>query len=80
MTKELCDCIEKNYRQLEQEGPAKLLSYYNQFLYKKNEIVRLKKKNIVFETTIRGVSELGQLLTSDSIQRSFDFGEVNWII
>jgi len=40
--------------------------------------VRLKKGNIVFETTIENVSLSGDLITRDTLERSFAFGEVEW--
>jgi BirA family biotin operon repressor/biotin-[acetyl-CoA-carboxylase] ligase len=40
----------------------------------------LKKDNIVFETTIKGVSAQGQLLTEDAIEKRFEFGEVEWLM
>jgi BirA family biotin operon repressor/biotin-[acetyl-CoA-carboxylase] ligase len=57
-----------------------ILAVYNQHLYKLQKPVRLKRNNMVFETVIRGVSAQGQLLTSDAIEKKFDFGEVEWII
>ena len=40
----------------------------------------LKKGDIVFESTINGVTENGQLCTSDRIDNYFDFGEVEWVL
>ena len=57
-----------------------ILQCYNERLYKRNKPVRLKKQNIVFETTIREVNKFGQLLTKDSIDRQFEFGEVEWLL
>jgi BirA family biotin operon repressor/biotin-[acetyl-CoA-carboxylase] ligase len=57
-----------------------ILHRYNERLYKRNQQVKLKKQNIVFETTIREVNKFGQLLTKDSIDRQFEFGEVEWIL
>ncbi|MEO6548517.1 MAG: biotin--[acetyl-CoA-carboxylase] ligase [Ferruginibacter sp.] len=56
-----------------------MVEEYNCHLYKRSEVVRLKKNNIVFETQIKGVSPQGQLLTIDSMEKSFDFGEVEWV-
>ena len=53
---------------------------YQTHLYKKDEKVKLKKDNRVFETTIKGVSETGQLITQHSIEERFEFGEVEWIL
>ncbi|HMJ48380.1 MAG TPA: biotin--[acetyl-CoA-carboxylase] ligase [Ferruginibacter sp.] len=53
---------------------------YNENLYRKNQKVRLKKENVVFETFISGVDQKGHLITKDAIERSFAFGEVEWLI
>ncbi|MBC7937070.1 MAG: biotin--[acetyl-CoA-carboxylase] ligase [Rhizobacter sp.] len=56
-----------------------IMERYNSLLYKKEESVKLKKDNAVFSTTVRSVNSYGQLLTSDSMDRTFNFGEVEWI-
>ncbi len=55
------------------------LDYLNIHLYKKGEIVQLRKDNAVFKTTIRLVNEYGCLLTKDVMERKFEVGEVAWI-
>ena len=55
------------------------LAQYNDALYKKNQHARLKKENAVFETLICGVDQHGQLLTKDALERSFHFGEIEWL-
>lgn len=52
---------------------------YNGYLYKKEQVVRLKKQNSVFKTKISGVNKYGQLLTKDIIERTFEVGDVEWI-
>ena len=54
--------------------------YYNEHLYKKGEIVKLKKGNILFSTLIQEVDTNGQLITFDSMERQFKSGEVKWIL
>lgn len=66
--------------ELKANGSKKMLAEYNRILYKRNEKVKLKKKNIIFETTITGVSPLGQLQTVDSMERKFDCDEVEWVL
>ena len=53
---------------------------YTGHMYQLHEKVKLKKGTIVFKTTINGVSAQGQLLTADTIERHFDFGEIEWVI
>ena len=80
LAKELCSIIEKNYQTLTAGNFETLFNKYLSHLYKKDEKVKLKKGNRVFETTIKGVSETGQLITQHSIEERFEFGEVEWVI
>jgi BirA family transcriptional regulator, biotin operon repressor / biotin---[acetyl-CoA-carboxylase] ligase len=45
-----------------------------------DKTVKLKRANAVFKTTVKSVSLLGQLHTVDTMERQFDFGEVEWIL
>lgn len=80
LAKELCLVIEKNYQLLINGKFDSLFNHYQHHLYKKGEKVKLKKGNRIFETTIKGVSETGQLITQHSIEERFVFGEVEWIL
>lgn len=57
-----------------------ILSRYNENLFKKGQMVRLKKDGEVFETRIKGVNENGLLLTEDNVEREFRNGEVEFIV
>jgi len=80
LAKELCSIIEKKYQLLIAGNFKTLFDKYQKHLYKKDEKVKLKKDNRVFETTIKGVSETGQLITQHAIEERFEFGEVEWIL
>ena len=80
LAKELCNSIEKRYSKLELGKKDEIVAEYNQHLYKRNEVVRLKKGNEFFETTIKEVSIQGKMITVDKEERSFDFGEVVWVM
>ena len=81
LARELGDCLDRRYRELEAgSGAVSLIEQYNDRLYKRNESIRLKKDNAVFETTVEAVSTQGQLLTRDVLERAFSFGEVEWVI
>lgn len=79
LVKELYKQIESSLELLKKDSVALDEAYHKQ-LYKLNETVKLKKNNRVFETTIKGVSQTGQLLTKHSVEEEFDVGEVEWII
>ncbi|MEO7983140.1 MAG: biotin--[acetyl-CoA-carboxylase] ligase [Bacteroidota bacterium] len=85
LSKELCRVFNKWFIEFNQHGFEPVYTYYLSHLYKRNEIVRLKKDNRVFETMIEGVSTAGQLITKqpnteNSMVTAFDFGEVEWVI
>ena len=80
LAKELCAITEKNYQTLVAGNFEMLFNKYLTHLYKKDEKVKLKKGNRVFETTIKGVSKTGQLITQHSIEERFEFGEVEWVL
>jgi BirA family biotin operon repressor/biotin-[acetyl-CoA-carboxylase] ligase len=80
LARELHQLILKRTDELLTKRYELLLEEYNQHLFKIHQPVRLKKDNIVFETTIKGVSAQGQLLTEDAIEKRFEFGEVEWLM
>jgi BirA family biotin operon repressor/biotin-[acetyl-CoA-carboxylase] ligase len=57
-----------------------ILEMYNQFLYKKGEMVKLKKGNRIFSGMIKNVTPTGQLIVQHSVEEQFDFGEIEWLI
>ncbi|HEY0678032.1 MAG TPA: biotin--[acetyl-CoA-carboxylase] ligase [Chitinophagaceae bacterium] len=79
LAKELCSRLDERYRQF-LKADTLLLEEYNQHLYKKDEVVRLKKENMIFQARVTGVSPAGELIVHDSIERRFGFGEVEWIM
>ena len=78
MAKELHTMIIKAFAGL--ISTSQVMGTYNNHLYLLNKTVKLRRKNMVFETVITGVNERGQLMVTDSMQREFEFGEVEWIL
>jgi BirA family biotin operon repressor/biotin-[acetyl-CoA-carboxylase] ligase len=79
MGKELCVVFDQKYNKLIAGGFGMLFNDYLSHLYKKNEKVRLRKENRVFEVIIKSVSPSGRLIVQHSIEEEFDFGSVEWI-
>jgi BirA family biotin operon repressor/biotin-[acetyl-CoA-carboxylase] ligase len=79
LAQDLTDYILTKFNTADRDNPDKLVKQYNAVLYKKDKTVRLKKGNAVFLTAIKEVNRFGQLLTEDTLQRTFNFGEVEWI-
>jgi BirA family biotin operon repressor/biotin-[acetyl-CoA-carboxylase] ligase len=80
LARQLCQSLDHWYLNLLQQDFGYILNKYNDALYKKDKVVELRKGNRVFKTTIKGVSETGQLITQHYIEERFDFGEVEWVI
>ena len=80
LAKELCTILDKNFKDLITNGFHDIYTSYLACLYKKNETVRLRKNNRVFDAVIKSVSPAGELLVEHAIEESFGFGEIEWII
>ncbi|HEV8079844.1 MAG TPA: biotin--[acetyl-CoA-carboxylase] ligase [Chitinophagaceae bacterium] len=79
LAKELYEVLIHRIENLQNNRFEKMLIEYNQYLFSIDKKVKLKKDNVVFETTIKGVSPQGKLITADVIEREFDFDEVEWV-
>jgi BirA family biotin operon repressor/biotin-[acetyl-CoA-carboxylase] ligase len=80
LAKELCNVLDKRFTELIEDGFENIYNLYLTHLYKRKEIVTLKKGNNVFDATIHGVSPTGKLVIQHAVKEEFDFGEVEWTI
>jgi BirA family transcriptional regulator, biotin operon repressor / biotin---[acetyl-CoA-carboxylase] ligase len=79
LARELCHHLQQSYALLE-SYPEVIRDEYHRNLYKLNEPVRLRQNSRVFETTIKGVTPLGDLVTFSTVEERFSMGEVEWVI
>lgn len=75
LAKEICNVLGKYFDELKNGKFPDIFSIYLSNLYKKDQIVSLKKEDKKFNALIKGVSESGQLITDQGV---FEFGEVVW--
>jgi BirA family biotin operon repressor/biotin-[acetyl-CoA-carboxylase] ligase len=80
LAKELCEMLDKNFNLLVSQGFEPVYQNYQSLLYKRNERVKLKKDNRIFEATIQQVTPSGSLQVLHSLREEFNFGEIEWII
>ncbi len=80
LAKELCSLLDKKFNELVMEGFEKIYNDYLGHLYKKDQSVKLKKDNRLFEGVIRSVSPSGKLIVEHAIEEEFDFGEIEWVL
>lgn len=76
---ELLAKLNSLYHQLISSGFENIYNEYLLHLYKKNETVKLKKDNRVFDALIKTVTPSGQLIIQHAIEESVDFGNVEWV-
>ena len=79
LARELCTKLDFYYRKLLKNGFEKIYEEYLSCLYKRNETVKLKKDNRVFEALIKSVTPTGQLIILHAIEESIEFGNVEWV-
>ncbi len=76
LAKEISAGFLKNFKKFTEEDFESLFLKYQSLLYKKDEIVKLKKGSRVFEARIKGVDKTGELITQHAVEERFIFGEV----
>jgi BirA family biotin operon repressor/biotin-[acetyl-CoA-carboxylase] ligase len=79
MAKRLSGSLWARLEWMKESRAADIMEAYNSVLYKKNEQVRLKKDTAVFSTVIRHVTQNGQLVTNDTMERSFNVGQIEFL-
>jgi BirA family transcriptional regulator, biotin operon repressor / biotin---[acetyl-CoA-carboxylase] ligase len=79
LAKELLAKLDSVYHQLTRNGFDTIYAEYLLQLYKKNEPVKLKKDNRVFEALIKTVTPSGQLIIEHAFEETIESGNVEWL-
>ncbi len=79
LAKELHEDVLIRINELQDGRYNMMLETYNKHLFARNKTVKLKKGNVVFETTVQNISSSGELITKDAMERSFSFDEVEFL-
>ncbi|HMH21332.1 MAG TPA: biotin--[acetyl-CoA-carboxylase] ligase [Puia sp.] len=80
MARELGGYLWLRYEELQTMGAEFQLAAYNARLYKRGQVIFLMWKDIVVKTLVKSVGAGGELLTEDTTERQFRFGEAEWMI
>jgi BirA family biotin operon repressor/biotin-[acetyl-CoA-carboxylase] ligase len=78
LTHQLLASIER-YWQIWRSAPQNILKTYNSVLYRKNQLVKFKAGNRVFEGTVKEVNAYGELVVLTALEERFKFGELTWL-
>jgi BirA family biotin operon repressor/biotin-[acetyl-CoA-carboxylase] ligase len=79
LARELCDGIDRRYRQWLSGGMEFLLGEYNDHLYARGRTVTLKTGGTLQPLKVRGVDEKGLLLVEGGDRDRLAFGDVEWL-
>jgi BirA family biotin operon repressor/biotin-[acetyl-CoA-carboxylase] ligase len=79
LAKTLCEQINEYLILLKKDGFDKVHDEYNQKLYKRGQLIKLKKSNRSFEAKLKAVSSSGKLIVQHSMEEEFGFEEVEWL-
>lgn len=80
LAKELCVFFENNLQLLYQGQTTVVLSNYNERLYKRNMPATFRQSGTMFTGTVKGVTDSGNLLVLDGVEKSFISGEIEWVL
>lgn len=80
LAKQLQKAVTDALNDLALNGFDAYFEQYNLHLFRKHEIVRLKKENRIINTRINCVNTQGQLVTGMHNEECFAFGEVEWLL
>ncbi len=80
LAKLLCVFLEKRMQDLFAGKWNQILEAYNQALYGRGQVKKLKKDNAIIPCTIRRVNGHGVLLAGESEEWQFEHGEVDWLL
>lgn len=80
LAKELCTDVQNRLNALQSKSFSEIIDAYNTHLYKKNECVKLKQDDVIFDGIIKEVTPAGALIVDIGVPTMFEFGEVQWEI
>ena len=78
--KNLCFYIDQSFQHLLNGGWKSIFEEYNNHLFAKNTIRKIRKNNPVIPCLIKSVNEQGYLIAGELNQYSFEHGSVEWIL
>ena len=79
LAKELCKRFEEEFQNLMLDN-NNVIQNYKTLLYKKNNLLKFRKGNRVFEAVVKDVTISGQLVLEHAFEECFDVGEIEWLI
>jgi BirA family biotin operon repressor/biotin-[acetyl-CoA-carboxylase] ligase len=80
LAKKLCTYLDEKYNQLRTHKFDLLLQEYNHYLFRANQTAVFRNEEGVFEATVKGVNQKGQLLIEHKKLEILDHGKIEWVL
>ncbi len=80
LARQLCERINESFHALQNGTRDQWLQIYNHILYKKDELVKFRKGNRLFEARVLKVDSSGRLIVKHGVEEAINFREVEWLI
>ncbi|MCU0373762.1 MAG: biotin--[acetyl-CoA-carboxylase] ligase [Chitinophagaceae bacterium] len=78
--KELCNYLEYWWQQLLAGEGEHIMAQYNDALFGRGEVCRLRRESAVIPCVVQKVNDQGQLIAGENGEYVFEFGEVQWVL
>jgi BirA family biotin operon repressor/biotin-[acetyl-CoA-carboxylase] ligase len=80
LAKQLNGMLQEKIQELRTIGFDNIYRQYLQHLYKKDQVVKLRQDNRLFQGLIKSVSPYGELIVESGIEELFTVGQIEWVI
>ena len=80
MAKELCGLLENRMNELKNTSTQHIVKQFNNHLFKKDQVVKFRRDQIVFEATVLQTNMQGELEIQHGIMEAIRHGEIDWIL
>ena len=79
LARELYSAVDERWQQLSKAGFQPVHAAFLEHLYKREEIVKLKKDNRVFEARVKTVTDTGRLVICHAFDEEIESGKLEWL-
>ncbi len=80
LAEELCGCLDARWNHINSTTAQNTIDEYNENLFKKNEKVKFRKDQVVFEAKVLKATLEGELEIERGILEKIQHGSVEWIL
>ncbi|NBO57829.1 MAG: biotin--[acetyl-CoA-carboxylase] ligase [Chitinophagia bacterium] len=80
LAQELCSHLENRFKEMEKNSTPNIVFEFNKRLFKKGQVVKFRRNQIVFDATVLQSNMQGELEIQHSITETIRHGEIEWLL